>query len=149
MSLLFSCSSQWVFSCTAMAPGLCLLFLLYSFKPRPCCSNFINYWNYIFCTQCWGSRSFWARWCFSGEMQIPWFNYCSGQVSWFGVFPRKTALALAVLLRSPPLLCSTLHLRCFLILFWTNSLKSKDFPSVCFALLGQGLLLQSLLLQGN
>lgn len=81
-------------------------------------------------------------------MQIPGFNYCSGQVSWSGVFPRETALALAELC-SPPLLFSILHLRCFLILFWSKSLKSKDFPLVCFALLGQGLLLQSLLLRGN
>lgn len=64
-------------------------------------------------------------------------------------FFQKASLALALLLCSPPLLCTTLHLRCLLILFSANSLKSKGFPSVCFALLGQGLLLQSLLLHRN
>lgn len=50
---------------------------------------------------------------------------------------------------APPLLCSNLRSRFFQIWFWANSSKSRDFSSVCFALLGQWLRLQSALLPEN
>lgn len=64
-------------------------FLLYSFKPHLCSSNFINYWNDIFLFPVLEPEEFLSMMIIFGGDSDPCFNCCSGQVSWFGVFPKK------------------------------------------------------------